>query len=54
MMTETNLKEILKTLFSADYFDLIENGNDNYVLYDTWTGYCTVLNENGDIPANWW
>ena len=26
-MTETNLKEILKTLFSADYFDLIENGD---------------------------
>lgn len=39
---------------SAGYFDLIENGNDNYVLYDTWTGYYTVLNENGDVPANWW
>ena len=39
---------------SAGYFDLIENGNDNYVLYDKWTGYCTVLDENGDVPANWW
>lgn len=38
----------------AGYFDLIENGNDNYVLYDTWTGYCTIINENGDVAENWW